>query len=148
MSADVTLSYQSGRTWRGAVTNIAPTVDEKTRTIKVRIEVDNAGGALKPDMYTDVQLRIDMGMGLVVPDGAIIDTGDRKLVFLDRPDGSLEPREVEVGVRIPEGYQVLRGLAKGDRVVTAANFLLDSESSLKAAISALTSPPTPGREKR
>ena len=148
MSADVTLSYQSGRTWRGAVTNIAPTVDEKTRTIKVRIEVDNAGGALKPDMYTDVQLRIDMGMGLVVPDGAIIDTGDRKLVFLDRPDGSLEPREVEVGVRIPEGYQVLRGLAKGDRVVTAANFLLDSESSLKAAISALTSPPKPGREKR
>ncbi len=148
MSAEVSLSYQSGRIWRGAVTNIAPTVDEKTRTIKVRIDVDNAGGALKPDMFTDVQLHTDLGTGLIVPDGAIIDTGDRKLVFLDRPDGSLEPREVEVGVRIPEGYQVLRGLAKGDRVVTAANFLLDSESSLKAAISALIAPATPSREKR
>lgn len=148
MSADVTLSYQAGKTWRGAVTYIAPTVEEKTRTIKVRIEVDNAGGLLKPDMFTDVQLRTDMGTGLVVPDSAIIDTGDRKLVFLDRADGSLEPREVEVGVRIPEGYQVLRGLAKGDRVVTAANFLLDSESSLKAAISAILSPPTLSRDKR
>jgi Cu(I)/Ag(I) efflux system membrane fusion protein len=148
MMADVTLSYQPGTAWRGAVTYIAPTVEEKTRTIKVRIEVNNANGALKPDMYTDVRLHIDMGMGLVVPDSAIIDTGDRKLVFLDRPDGALEPREVEVGVRIPEGYQVLRGLAQGDRVVTAANFLLDSESSLKAAISALTSPAASGREKR
>jgi len=145
MTADVTLSYQPGTAWRGAVTYIAPTVEEKTRTIKIRIEINNAGGALKPDMYTDVQLRTDLGLGLVVPDGAIIDTGDRKLVFLDRPDGSLEPREVEVGVRVPEGYQVLRGLAKGDRVVAAANFLLDSESSLKAAIAALTAP---AREKR
>jgi Cu(I)/Ag(I) efflux system membrane fusion protein len=146
--AEITLSYQPGKTWRGPVTYIAPTVDEKTRTIKVRIEVGNRDGALKPDMYADVQLRTDSGTGLVVPDGAIIDTGDRTLVFLDRPDGSVEPREVEVGVRIPEGYQVLRGLAKGDRVVTAANFLLDSESSLKAAISAITSPAAPIREKR
>jgi Cu(I)/Ag(I) efflux system membrane fusion protein len=150
MPATVTLSFLPGKTWRGTVTNIAPTVEEKTRTIKVRIDVDNAAGALKPDMYADVQLRTDMGMGLVVPDSAIIDTGDRKLVFLDRPDGAIEPREVEVGVRIPDGYQVLRGLAKGDRVVTAANFLLDSESSLKAALSAITalSSAPPAREKR
>jgi RND family efflux transporter MFP subunit len=140
MPAEVTVSYQPGRTWRGAVTNIAPTVDEKTRTIKVRIEVANEGGALKPDMFTDVMLTTDMGRGLVVPDGAVIDTGERKLVFLDRPDGTIEPREIEVGVRLPEGYQVLKGLARTDRVVTAANFLLDSESSLKAALSALTTP--------
>jgi RND family efflux transporter MFP subunit len=148
MPADVTLSYLPGRTWRGSVTNIAPTIEEKTRTIKVRIEVDNQDGALKPDMFADVQLRSDMGAGLVVPDGAIIDTGDRKLVFLDRPDGAIEPREVEVGVRIPEGYQVLRGLAQGDRVVTAANFLLDSESSLKSALAAFTAPPAPAPKKR
>jgi len=67
MPADVTLSYLPGRTWRGSVTNIAPTVEEKTRTIKVRIEVDNQDGALKPDMFADVQLRSDMGPGLVVP---------------------------------------------------------------------------------
>jgi RND family efflux transporter MFP subunit len=149
MPAEVTLAYLPGKTWRGAVTNIAPTVEEKTRTIKVRIEVDNIGGALKPDMFGDVLLRTDMGTGLVVPDSAIIDTGDRKLVFLDRPDGAIEPREVEVGVKLPDGYQVLRGLARGDRVVTAANFLLDSESSLKAAISTLASPaPSRAPEKR
>jgi Cu(I)/Ag(I) efflux system membrane fusion protein len=148
MPADVTLSYLPGKTWRGSVTNIAPTVEEKTRTIKVRVEVDNQDGALKPDMFADVQLRSDMGAGLVVPDGAIIDTGDRKLVFLDRPDGAIEPREVEVGVRIPEGYQVLRGLAQGDRVVTAANFLPDSESSLKSALAAFTAPPAPAPKKR
>jgi Cu(I)/Ag(I) efflux system membrane fusion protein len=148
MPADVTLSYQPGKTWRGSVTNIAPTVEEKTRTIKVRIEVDNRDGALKPDMFADVQLRSDMGTGLVVPDSAIIDTGDRKLVFLDHPDGAIEPREIEVGVRIPEGYQVLRGLVKGDRVVTAANFLLDSESSLKSALAAFIAPPAPAPTKR
>ena len=69
-------------------------------------------------------------------------------MFLDRPDGSIEPREVEVGMRIPEGYQVLRGLANGDRVVTAANFLLDSESSLKSALAAFTAPAAPAPVKR
>jgi Cu(I)/Ag(I) efflux system membrane fusion protein len=148
MAADVTLAYAPGRVWRGAVTYVAPTVEEKTRTIKVRIEVSNQGGALKPDMFTDVDLHTDMGTGLVAPDSAIIDTGERKLVFLDRPDGTIEPREVEVGMRIPEGYQVLRGLVNGDRVVTSANFLLDSESSLKAALAAFTAPPAPAPAKR
>jgi Cu(I)/Ag(I) efflux system membrane fusion protein len=89
-------------------------------------------------------------MGLVIPESAIVDTGDRKLVFLDRPDGRLEPRAIETGIRMPDGYQVTKGLAKGDRVVTAANFLLDSESSLKAALSAISasSSASPAREKR
>ena len=84
-----------------------------------------------------------MGAGLVVPDSAVIDTGDRRLVFLDRPDGTIEPRAIEVGAKLADGYQVLRGLAEGDRVVISANFLLDSESSLKAALAALTSPAAP-----
>jgi Cu(I)/Ag(I) efflux system membrane fusion protein len=130
------------------VTFVSPTVDEKTRTIKVRIEVDNQSGALKPDMFGDVLLRTYIGTGLVVPDSAVIDTGDRTLVFLDRPDGGIEPRQVQLGLRLADGYQVLSGLAKGDRVVTTANFLLDSESSLKAALSALTSAPAPVREPR
>jgi len=149
MPAEITLSYQPGKIWRGQVTNVAPTVDQSTRTIKVRIEVGNRGGALKPDMFGDVLLRVVQGTGLVVPDSAVIDTGERKLVFLDRADGTLEPRDIEVGPRLADGYQVLRGLARGDRVVTAANFLLDSESSLKAAISALTQPaPSRAPEKR
>jgi Cu(I)/Ag(I) efflux system membrane fusion protein len=149
MPAEITLSYQPGKIWRGQVTNIAPTVDQSTRTIKVRIEVGNQGGSLKPDMFGDVLLRVMQGTGLVVSDSAVINTGERTLVFLDRADGSLEPRDIEVGPRLADGYQVLRGLAKGDRVVTAANFLLDSESSLKAAISALTQPaPSRAPEKR
>jgi len=150
MPGEVTLSGVPGRVWRGTVTFIAPTMEEKTRTIKVRIEVANQDGVLKPDMFGDVWLRDDRGTGLVVPESAVVDTGDRKLVFLDHPDGSLEPREIETGIRIPAGYQVVKGLAKGDRVVTAANFLLDSESSLKAALSAISrsSAASPARDKR
>ena len=149
MPATMTLSYQAGREWRGRVSYIAPTVDPATRTVEVRADVANQGGTLKPGMFGDVVLRVEEGTGLVVSDSAVIDTGDRRLVFLDRPDGTIEPRQVEVGAKLADGYQVLRGLAKGDRVVTSANFLLDSESSLKAALAALTSPaPAPVPAKR
>ncbi len=146
--ADITVSSLPGRHWRGAVTFLSPTVDEKTRTVKVRIEVDNQSAALKPDMFGDVLLSTSSGMGLVVSDSAVIDTGERTIVFLDRPDGRIEPRQVQLGLRLADGYQVLGGLVKGDRVVTAANFLLDSESSLKAALSAITATPAPVREPR
>jgi RND family efflux transporter MFP subunit len=141
MAAEVTVPYLPDRTWRGPVTYVAPTVEEKTRTVKVRIEVDNQEDALKPDMFADVFLHVDLGVGLTVPDSAVINAGDRTLVFLDLPDGRLEPREVRLGAKLPSGFQVLHGLAPGDRVVTAANFLLDSESSLKAALSSMAPPP-------
>ena len=144
MPAAVTLPYEPGREWRGRVANIAPTLDGTTRTVKVRIDVANRGGALKPDMFGDVLLDAGSGTGLVVPDGAVIDTGDRRLVLIDRADGTLEPRAIEVGAKTADGYVVLRGLAKGERVVTTANFLLDSESSLKAALAAMTAPAPAG----
>lgn len=129
-----------GKHWKGNVTYISPTVEERTRTIKVRLEVDNAAGELKPDMYADVFLHVDLGDGLVVPDGAVINAGDRRLVFLDRGEGRFEPREVKLGIKVNgSGVQVLSGLAEGDRVVTSANFLLDSESSLKAALASMSS---------
>jgi Cu(I)/Ag(I) efflux system membrane fusion protein len=134
---EVRLPTVSDRTWTGVVTYVAPTLEEKTRTIKVRLEVENVGGLLRPDMFADVFLRTDRGSGLLLPEGAVIDTGDRRLVFLDRGEGRFEPREVKLGIRTERGWQVLSGLAKGDRVVTAANFLLDSESSLKAALSTM-----------
>ena len=81
-----------------------------------------------------------MGTGLVVPESAVIDTGDRRIVFLDRGDGRLEPREITPASSSGDGYAVLSGLAEGDRVVTSANFLVDSESSLKAAIASLGTP--------
>jgi membrane fusion protein, copper/silver efflux system len=146
--ADITVASLPGRHWFGAATFISPIVDEKTRTITVRIDVDNQSGALKPDMFGNVLLKTDSGVGLIVPESAVIDTGDRTLVFVDGPDGRIEPREVELGLRLLDGYQVLHGVSKGDRVVTAANFLLDSESSLKSALAALTSTPAPVRERR
>jgi RND family efflux transporter MFP subunit len=134
-----------GRSWKGAVTYISPTVEEKTRTIKVRLEVDNAGGELKPDMFADVFLHVDRGEGVVVPDGAVINAGDRRLVFLDRGEGRFEPREVKLGIKVNGSglLQVLSGLSEGDRVVTAANFLLDSESSLRAALAGMSSDKAP-----
>ena len=135
------LSYLPGRTWRGSVTYVAPVVEEKTRTIKVRIEVDNADGALKPEMFADVVLKAGLGRGLVAPDGALLKTGERTLVFVDHGNGLLEPRQVQAGPRVAGGVQVLRGLTEGERVVTAANFLLDSESSLKAALAVMSPPP-------
>jgi membrane fusion protein, copper/silver efflux system len=124
--------------WKGTVTYISPTVEERTRTIKVRLEVDNRNGELKPDMYADVFLHVDLGEGVVVPDDAVINAGDRRLVFLDRGEGRFEPREVKLGIKVNgSGVQVISGLSEGERVVTAANFLLDSESSLKAALSGM-----------
>ncbi len=136
----ISVASMPDREWKGSVTYISPTVEERTRTIKVRLEVDNAGGELKPDMYADVFLHVDLGEGLVVPDGAVINAGDRRLVFLDRGEGRFEPREVKLGIKVNgSGQQVVSGVAEGDRVVVSANFLLDSESSLRAALSGMSS---------
>jgi Cu(I)/Ag(I) efflux system membrane fusion protein len=141
MPAEVTVTYLPGKAWKGTVTNVAPTVEEKTRTIKVRAEVDNRGQELKPEMFADVVLRAGLGAGLVVPESAVVHAGERQLVFLDLPDGRLQPREVLLGPKVSGGVQVLRGLEEGERVVASANFLLDSESSLKAALYSLSPAP-------
>ncbi len=137
MRGEVSVPYLPGRRFGGAVSYIAPTVEEKTRTVKVRLEVANPGAVLKPDMFADVTLRAEIGRGVALPESALIDTGARKLVFVDRADGHLEPREVHLGVKVGTDYQVLSGLAAGERVATSANFLLDSESSLRAALEVL-----------
>ena len=137
MPAELSVPYLPERSWRGPVTYIAPTVDEKTRTIKVRVEIDNQGDTLKPDMFADVVLLGGAGTGLVVPDDAVIRGGDRDVVFIDHGDGRYEPREVRLGPKVEGGLRVLAGLEPGMRVVTAANFLLDSESSLRAALASM-----------
>jgi multidrug efflux pump subunit AcrA (membrane-fusion protein) len=142
MRAEIAVSSAPGRKWRGPVTYVSPTVEEKTRTIKVRIEIPNQGGLLKPDMFADVILRSELGVAVLLPEGAVIDAGDRKLVFLDLGEGRFEPREVQLGAKVGSGFQVLSGVSEGERVVTSANFLIDSESSLKAAIAGM-SPASP-----
>lgn len=130
-TATTTLSYIPGRTWTGRVTFIAPTVDPLTRTIKVRSEFDNADGALKPEMFGDVVIERQV---VVVPDSAVLQTGTRSVVFIVKDDGTFEPREIQVGTKSEQFYEVRSGLEAGVKVATQANFLIDSESRLKAAL--------------
>ncbi len=145
--ATVTTAARPGAQWTGPVTFVAPTVDDATRTVKVRVEIENPDAALKPDMYADVVLRAGRGKALVVPESALVDTGLRRIVFVDHGDGTLEPREVTPGGRTADGVEIASGLARDERVVTSAAFLLDSESNLKAALGGRTPAapaPSPG----
>lgn len=143
MPASLTMAYVPGRTWKGKVAWIAPSVEAETRTVKVRVEVDNARGELKPEMFADVELTAGGGTGLLAPQSAFLRSGERTLAFVDLGEGRFEPREVRLGARVAGDFEVLSGLVEGERVVTAASFLLDSESSLRAAVGAMSAAPAP-----
>lgn len=133
--AVMTLSYLPGRTFEGRVTLVYPVLSEQTRTVKVRLEFANHDLMLKPEMFADVALEVDLGERLVVPESAVISTGDRDVVFVARGEGLFEPRQVKVGARLSDTVEVLDGLADGEEVVASGNFLIDSESRLKSALS-------------
>jgi membrane fusion protein, copper/silver efflux system len=132
--ARVTLAYLPGRSFTGTITYVYPYLDPKTRTGRVRLEVPNPDGALKPAMYADVDLEIALGEQLVVPEEAVIRSGKTDLVFLDLGEGRLKPRTITLGRKGRDGYAVLDGLAAGDVVVTSGNFLIAAESKLKSGI--------------
>ncbi|HYS05562.1 MAG TPA: efflux RND transporter periplasmic adaptor subunit [Candidatus Dormibacteraeota bacterium] len=138
--ATMTLSYLPGKVLRGRVGLVYPVLDAATRTVQVRLEFPNPGLQLKPEMYADVELESDLGQRLIVPETAVLATGTRDIVFVDRGDGAFEPREVRLGLRLPEAVEVLAGLAEGERIVTSGNFLVDSESRLKAALESAARP--------
>jgi Cu(I)/Ag(I) efflux system membrane fusion protein len=144
--ATMTLSYWPGRAWSGTVTYIYPAVDEKTRTVKVRVELDNPKGELKPEMFADVTIHGSAREVLQVPDDAILESGTRNIVFVSQGEGKLAPREVSVGDHGAGVVEIRDGLKEGDVVVRGANFLVDSESRLKAAISAMTSAAPAGKK--
>jgi Cu(I)/Ag(I) efflux system membrane fusion protein len=129
----MTLSYIPGRTWKGRVAFVAPIVDPMTRTVKVRIELDNRDGALKPDMFADVVIEGTTHEATVVPDSAVIATGTRSIVFVSA-GGELVPREVQTGMKSGDFIEIRSGVEPGEAVATQANFLIDSESRLKAAL--------------
>jgi len=138
-AAAVTLSYWPGRTFTGRVGYLYPTVDDKTRTVKVRIVLDNPRLELRPEMFVDVVITGPARRALVVPEDAVLDSGARTLVFVAAPgdDAALVAREVRVGQRQGGQREVLSGLAEGERVATGASFLLDSESQLRSSAAAL-----------
>ena len=136
----MTLTSFPGRVFGGRITYIYPQMDNATRTLKVRVEFPNPGFALKPDMYADVELRIDFGRRLAVPGEAVLDSGSEQIVFVALDGGYFEPRKVELGDKVDNQVIVLSGLREGERVVTSGNFLIDSESTLKSALSGMGTP--------
>jgi Cu(I)/Ag(I) efflux system membrane fusion protein len=133
--AQVTVDAYPGRTFNGKVDFIYPTLNNATRTVQVRIEIANPKGLLKPAMFASAQLAVDKGdKVLTVPSSAVIDSGTRMLVLVRLAEGRFEPRAVSVGNRSDDYIEILAGVSEGEQVVTAANFLIDAESNLKAAL--------------
>lgn len=133
-AAQVTSASAPGRTWPGRVTFVSPVLDPASRTAKVRIEIANPDNSLKPDMYANVLLQQAGSEVLVVPDSAVLQTGTRSVLFVARGTGQFEPREVVTGAKTGGFVEIKSGVAAGETVVVDANFLIDSESRLKAAL--------------
>ncbi|CAN7753664.1 efflux RND transporter periplasmic adaptor subunit [Rhizobium sp. LjRoot258] len=137
--ADITVRSLPGRTFRGTVDLVYPEVETQTRTTKVRIELPNPDGTLLANMYADVEIEAGAPKAVVaVPNSAVVDTGDRQVVFIDKGDGKFEPKDVALGVRGDDRTEITKGVDAGDKVVVSANFLLDAESNLNSALSAMT----------
>jgi Cu(I)/Ag(I) efflux system membrane fusion protein len=135
--ATVSLSYDPGTPLTARVGFIYPTLDPKTRTAKMRFELDNPDEKLKPDMYANVEFRVDLGTKLAIPQEAIIESGQKQVVFLHQGGGKLEARVIKTGIKTGEWCEVLDGLQGGEHIVTSANFLIDSESRLKSVVESM-----------
>ena len=133
-TAQAQLSYYPGKTYTGKVTYIYPTVDPVARTVKVRLELPNPKYELKPQMFANVEFKIDYGKQILLPQEALLDSGQKQYVFLAHGDGMFEPRQVETGAKLDGKVLITSGLKPGDTVVLSGNFLIDSESRLKSAM--------------
>jgi len=141
--AQVTVDAYPGRVFNGRVDYILPQFDMNTRTLPVRLVFPNPGLKLRPGMYVNVRTKLPLGRQLVVPASAVFHSGTRNLVFVDDGDGSIEPREVELGPQVGAELVVTKGVKAQEQIVTSANFLIDSEAQLQAAAGAFV-PPPPG----
>jgi RND family efflux transporter MFP subunit len=137
----LTVDSYPGRTFHGRVDFVYPDVDMTTRTARVRLVFPNPNLTLTPGMFVNVTLDAPLGEQLAIPTSGVLQTGTRQIVFVDRGDGYLEPQEVQLGEQAGDDYVVLKGLHAGERIVTSANFLIDSESQLQAALGAFAPPP-------
>jgi len=142
-AATITVDGYPQHEFDGKIDFIWAALDPTTRTAKVRINLPNPEGALKIGMFVNVNLKHRVGRGLLVSDSSVLQTGLHNIAFVDRGDGYLEPRELELGPHLGGGLVVRKGLVDGDRIVSSANFLVDSESQLQAAVGAYA-PPPPG----
>jgi membrane fusion protein, copper/silver efflux system len=137
MPATLTLKAYPNRVFKGRVVFIDPLLDPKTRTVNVRLEFANGGGELKPEMFGEVVLQGESREGLRVPADAVIDSGTKNVVFVSLGEGKFQPREVQLGDSDGQNIEIVSGVADGEQVVTRANFLIDSESRLRASLAAM-----------
>jgi len=122
-----------GRGFPTRMSGVLPEFDPNTRALKVRLEVANADYALRPDMFVDVEFKVKVRSAMLAPVEAVLDTGTRKVVFVDRGNGFFEPRKVETGARLGDSVMITGGLTPGEKIVVSGNFLIDSESRLQLA---------------
>jgi Cu(I)/Ag(I) efflux system membrane fusion protein/cobalt-zinc-cadmium efflux system membrane fusion protein len=141
--AQVSVDAYPGRKFGGRIDQILPDVDVTTRTVRVRLVMSNPGVVLKPGMYVNVDIAAPLGRQLVIPASGVLQAGTRQIAFIDRGQGSLEPREIETGSTLDDSVVVLKGLKAGDRIVSSANFLVDSEAQLQTAMGSFTPTPQP-----
>jgi Cu(I)/Ag(I) efflux system membrane fusion protein len=145
--ATATFVAMPGEHYAGTVEFISPVLQPETRTAQLRLRFANRGGALKPAMYADVELAVSAGKPLLaVPDSAVLDTGTRQLVLVDHGGGVFEPRAVQVGLHADGYTEVRAGLAEGEPVVVAANFLIDAESQLRSVVGPMSPAPQPAQQ--
>lgn len=129
--AQIRLSYFPGREYSAVIDFIYPTLSAESRTARARFTLPNPQGKLKPQMFGQVEIKINLGRRLAVPEDAVLDTGARQIVYVDKGEGNFEPREVTVGLRAEKWVEILKGVKPGERVASSANFLIDSEAKLK-----------------
>src|SRR5439155_7250999 len=139
--AEIELPYSGGgRKIRGRVDFIYPFLDPKSRTVQVRMEFPNPSLSLKPEMFTNISMCVSIGRQVLVPQDAVMDTGIEQYVFIDKGDGYVQPRKVKVSAEAGDRIGIEQGLKAGERVVTEANFVVDSESRLKGAFAGMGAP--------
>jgi len=138
----VSITFGSDKSFTGVVAVVNPFVSQTQRTTKVRIDLPNPDLQLRPGMYVNADLSVDLGEGLTVPVNAVVPTGSRNIVFLDKGNGKLQPFIVQLGSQVGDAYQILGGLKEGDRVVASANFLIDAESQVQGALQGFEQEPT------
>jgi Cu(I)/Ag(I) efflux system membrane fusion protein/cobalt-zinc-cadmium efflux system membrane fusion protein len=141
--ARITVDAYPERTFHGRIESILPQIDLATRTARVRVEISNPDLKLKPGMFVNVDLKTNAGRHLVVPSSAVLQSGTRQIAFVDEGGGRLIPKDVVIGPHVGDQVVILQGLSAGQRIVTSANFLIDSESQLQAAAGSYV-PPPPG----
>ena len=140
---DITAKSYPGEKFEGTISLINPFLEEAKRTTKVRIDIPNPDFKLRPAMYVNAELGMDMGEGLTIPVSSVMPTGTRNVAFVDKGGGKLEPRIVQLGSKYGESYEVQSGLREGEQVVASANFLIDAESKVQQALNEFEPSPSP-----